>query len=200
MGMKIVGILLLPVLAWVMAGCDDRQDVKSYTVPGSPAATQPTAAIPKLPAAPDRAPVAESTAKWDAPSNWVIDPPKPMREAGYHVEEGNQRTDIVITRLVAGGFGMWPANVNRWRAQAGLEPIDEQAVQQLQPRTATVSGREARTYDFVGPDGPTRQRVVVTMITDGGTVWFIKMQGAAGIVEKNLAAYDALVLSFKFGQ
>ena len=205
MGMKYLGIGLL-AMGIVLAGlgCDDRQDVKTITVPKTPAGAPPTGPGTTPPAMPPTMPPGQGTPaagpKWDAPAGWEVDPPKPMREAGYHLGEGAQRADIVITRLNAGGFGMWLANVNRWRAQAGLEPIDEQAAQQLQPKTSTLGGREAKMYDFVGPAGANQQRVVVTMITDGGTVWFVKMQGAADAVAKSMAAYDTLVQSFKFAQ
>lgn len=192
------------VLILVVAGCGDGEEVRTYTVPKTAApATRPDAAPQAAPAptgTPTPAP-ARAGVVWDAPAGWEVDPPRQMREAGYHTGEGAQRADIVISKMTTEGVQrMWLANVNRWRAQAGLEPTDEQAVAKLEPKTSKIGGREARTYDFLGPDGPARLRNVVTMITDGETVWFVRLSGQADSVAKQVATFEVLVQSFRFPQ
>lgn len=68
---------------------------------------------------------AESAWPWRVPEGWVLDPePRRMRLATYVVSDESGDVEVAVTRF-PGRVGGELANVNRWRGQMGLEPVDE---------------------------------------------------------------------------
>lgn len=83
---------------------------------------------------------------WDLPSGWVERPATQMRLANFQVA-GNSEAECSLTLLGGDGGGM-VANVNRWRSQLGLGPLDAAAVDQL-PKAKFMSDM-AVLIDFEG--------------------------------------------------
>lgn len=139
---------------------------------------------------------ASGIAAWKPPADWQRDADKPMRVATFRVAASG--VELIISRFAAGGFGSPLDNINRWRAQVGLPPINDEAAE---PSTKlTIDGQPGAVYDFVGkPEGQSpAKRVRVAMVNSAGEVWFFKMQGTEQGIKDQVAAFDAFLLSIRF--
>ncbi len=82
---------------------------------------------------------------WTAPAGWTQESkPRSMREVTF-VPMAGVECYVSILRGAAGGVA---ANVNRWRNQVGLSPLDTPGIAALE--TVTVLGHEARVLDAIG--------------------------------------------------
>src|SRR5712691_3850326 len=99
-------------IKWVAAVCN------AQTQTGPP---QVAAAPPQTTSAP---PI-----KWTTPEGWTEIPPSSMRYASFSApaEEDGGKIDISVVTFPGDG-GSDADNVNRWRGQIGLAPIDANAV------------------------------------------------------------------------
>ena len=85
--------------------------------------------------------------------------------------------------VLPGAAGGELANVNRWRGQIGLGPIDEAALAAARVVVKTKAGA-LNVYDFTS-DGQTKSRMVAGLIsTPDGNTWFLKLTGDADPVAK----------------
>lgn len=79
------------------------------------------------------------------PSQWRLDPePRPMRIATYVVPDVDGDVEVALTSF-PGHVGGELANLNRWRSQMGLEPLDAQGLEGTIVRfDSPATGYEAR--------------------------------------------------------
>lgn len=140
---------------------------------------------PQAPAAP----AADRGVTWDLPAGWAeAANPSPMRVATIKAGDA----EVIASRLSAQGWGNLIDNINRWRGQTGLEPIDDVS---KQPSSITeTNGLKWTTYDLTGP----QKRMMVSYVTNGESVWFFRMGGTAPAVEAQKAGFDSFVKSIKF--
>lgn len=79
---------------------------------------------------------------WQQPEAWQPGPAFPMRLASFTIPIGDTTADCSLMRLAGEGGGL-VANINRWRAQIGLSPLDEptlqQHIQQLEGKSGSFS-------------------------------------------------------------
>jgi hypothetical protein len=146
----------------------------------------------------DKAPT-DSPLTYTLPEGWREHAVTPggMRKAAFSIPGEDQLAEVTIIPL--GGPQGLLANVNRWRQEIGLGPMDE-AQAQGAATPIEMDGVKGLLFDFEGrefPDG--RQfRTLVAMITRDETTWFIKMLGPAQIVEREREDFQALLKSIKF--
>ena len=108
---------------------------------------------------------------WTVPDGWTEDPePRQMRLATYLAPNAGDPVEVAVTRF-AGRVGGELANINRWRGQMGLPPIDESELGAAITRFSSpgFEGYEAR---IAGPGG--------VMLTSGvydeaiDQTWFVR--------------------------
>ena len=162
----------------LLAGCQEEEGIKSYTVP-------------KPPKPADKRPVT-----FDVPEGWRSAPLAPMSIATFRIGEEDVPADVTITPLRGEGGGLL-RNVNRWREQIGLAPIDDLQMRK-ELREVQVDGTPGQAVDLVGPEGPSQQRIVAVIVPRGGMTWFFRMKGPAEVVAKQKAAFDRFVASVRF--
>jgi hypothetical protein len=120
----VAGVVLTPFIF------GDRQDgIEVRQVPHT-AKTAPGATATTTPAQTPDAPLA-----WTLPSGWAVAPTQQMRLANFTIEGGG-----ACGLFLFPGGGDRLANVNRWRGQAGLEPIDAVALEQALTAGACAFG------------------------------------------------------------
>ncbi len=92
----------------------DRISVRTVAKPPAQAAmpAPPTAAVPS-----------DGPIAWTLPEGWAVIPTKTMRLASFSVGDG---AECGLFLFPGGGDRL--ANVNRWRGQVGLAPLDEAAL------------------------------------------------------------------------
>lgn len=131
--------------------------------------------------------------KWKTPEGWTEVPATSMRYASFAVSGPNgEKIDISIVTFPGDGGGD-PDNVNRWRGQIGLAPIDAAHVgSSIVPlKTANAS---FSTIDMAGADS----RVIAAWARHNGRSWFIKMTGPNAAVEKEKSNFVKFIESIRF--
>ena len=164
-------------IKWVAAVCNAQTENKSPQV---------TAMAP---------PNAESRPqiRWKAPEGWAEVPPSSMRYASFSASgENGAKIDISIVTFPGDG-GSDADNVNRWRRQIGLGPIDDKAVATLivpmRPNDIDFS-----TLDMTGDDS----RVVAAWARHQDRSWFFKMTGPSAAIEKEKPNFVKFIQSVRF--
>jgi len=87
------------------------------------------------------------------------------------------------------------ANVNRWRGQIGLTPIDAVLLASARQSVKSRIGPVA-VYDFTG-EGTIKSRIVAGLVQVGDTTWYFKLMGDEKAVGKNKAAFIKLLKGLK---
>ncbi len=171
-------------------------------VPGAPplAATAAPTTPGKDPAAVPPPPRQEGFA-YDTPAGWVARASTQFRLASFQIPgDGVPAADMAVSAFpgMAGGD---LANVNRWRAQVGLAPIDETGLAVGAERI--VQGDLAfLVVDLTSPgpmlEGGRKSRILGAILDRGDTGWFFKMTGEAGHVGAQREAFLGFLRSFRF--
>ncbi len=125
-------------------------------------------------------PVAQGSGlAWTAPGAWRSEAPGPMRKATYAVPgTGGEAADFSITAF-PGDVGGELANVNRWRGQVQLPPVDDSGLAAVVDREQE-NGLAATVVDCGVPGG---QRILGAIVPFNGNTWFFKMIGPDALVE-----------------
>jgi hypothetical protein len=130
------------------------------------------------------APEASSDApKWNVPSAWVETGPRAMILNSFSVaDDAGAKAEVTIS-FFQGDVGGVLANVNRWRGQMGLAPIEPAQLDGVTESLATLGGK-ATLVDFMGADKKTGQpaRLVAAIVPHGENTWFYKLMGNGKVV------------------
>jgi hypothetical protein len=169
------------LLLTVVLGCD-RNQVAHYRVPkdsgsdqamGMPPMDLPSGAMPETGAQ------SKSGLKWILPKGWSQETGSGMRYATLKPPTPGKLDVSVI--MLPGQAGGELANVNRWRSQIGLPPLDA-ATEAAQRTIMKTKAGDLAVFDFTG-QGQAKSRMVAGLITTSdGNTWFLKMSGDAGPV------------------
>lgn len=203
---------ILPLLAAATflafaAGCN-RDGVKVYKVdPNENAATPPppapSAAPAGLPGAlPNNVPAPDNSGlprlKYTLPDGWAEKPATEFRVASFDVAGDGKTADVSVVPLGATS-GTDAANVNRWRGQIGLGPVDESQLKES-AQAVQIAGKPAEFYDLAGAGsgGSEAQRILGAILHTDDSTWYFKMMGETALVEKNKDAFLAFVRSVSF--
>ena len=176
--LPLAGALIVTLLT--MTGCH-QDEVQHYRVPKESSSPMPPpgpamgpggmseGAVP----APPR-PEGQASLKWTLPKGWSALPSGGMRFATLRAAQAEQ-VDISVV-VLGGTVGGELANVNRWRGQIQLPPIDEQTLAGLR-KTAKSKAGQVILFDFTGPAHEKNRLVAGMLQTADGNTWFLKMIG-----------------------
>ena len=131
--------------------------------------------------------------KWTTPEGWTEVPPSSMRYASFSAPaEGGGKIDISIVTFPGDG-GSDADNINRWRGQIGLAPLDPNAVtSQVAPlKTADTT---FSTTDIAGD----KTHTIAAWIRRDGRVWFFKATGPNAAVEREKPNFVKFIESIRF--
>ena len=163
-------------LKWVAAVCD------AQTQTGS---SQVAAALPQTTSAP--------AIKWTTPAGWAEVPRSSMRYASFSApaDEGGKIDISVVT--FPGDGGSDADNINRWRGQMGLAPVNANAVtSQIAPlKTGDMT---FSTTDITG----NKTRTIAAWTRRDGRVWFFKATGPTAAIEKEKPKFVKFIESVRF--
>jgi hypothetical protein len=139
---------------------------------------------------------------YDTPSGWEETGSGPMRDVGWRVA-GNPDALCTFSTLTGSGGGLLE-NVNRWRKQMSLEPIQDSDLASL-PREMML-GRQAVLVDlqgtFVGMGGTESapdSRLLGLIAELPMASAFLKLTGPAAVVEAERKNFLALAASIRMG-
>ena len=163
-------------IKWVAAVCNAQTETRSPQMAAMP---PQDAGAPQI--------------KWTTPDSWTEVPPSSMRYASFNASaENGDKIDISVVTFPGEG-GSDVDNINRWRGQIGLPPLDENAViSQVAPlKTADTT---FSTTDIAG----TKARTIAAWIRHDGRVWFFKATGPSAAVEKEKPNFVKFIESVRF--
>jgi hypothetical protein len=132
--------------------------------------------------------------RWETPEGWTEVPPSSMRYASFSAADGGNDGKIDISIVTFPGDGGSDAdNVNRWRQQIGLPPIDGSAVT-LQVTPLKTADTTFSTTDIAGA----KARTIAAWTRRDGRVWFFKATGPNAAVEKEKPNFVKFIESVRF--
>lgn len=138
--------------------------------------------------------------QYTLPPGWEEKPLTTMRLASFNAAAPNgKKADVSIVALpgMAGGD---LANVNRWRDQVKLGPIDEATLQQ-QAEHVKANGHDFLVVDLASTaplgDPPEKQRILAAILDENDHSWFIKMTGEDAAVAAQKNAFADFLRSLK---
>jgi hypothetical protein len=177
-------------------GCG-RDDVAHYRVPKEAAAPAPGApAAPagmagSVPPPPDASQTGELS--WSLPKGWTESRTGGMRYATLK-PPAEGKIDVSVT-VFPGEAGGELANVNRWRNQIGLPPLEAAALAKDRKSLRSPAGGLA-LFDYTS-EGQVKTRLVAAILFAGGNSWFVKMVGDAGPVAASRGDFIRLLESLR---
>ena len=136
---------------------------------------------------------------WQVPSGWQETPGGQFLVAKFLVKGADDSQAAVNVSESAGTGGGVLANLNRWRGQLGLVPVDEADLsKQVQPLDA--SGTKASLVEMTGTDPRTGQktRLVAAIVPQGQQTWFYKLMGSEQVVDQQRDAFTRFVQTAKY--
>lgn len=172
----------LALAAVLTAGCAQQDDIAVYKVPKED--HQPAAAAP--------AAAGSSSVVWDVPQGWQEKPASGMRLASFGTPKGGEVSIVALPGEAGGDL----ANVNRWRGQLGLEPIDESALQSAAKSMSSPAGA-ILVVDF---SSPSKGRMLGARLIAGGQTWFFKLTGSADAVAAALPSFQTFISGLRPGE
>lgn len=169
-----------------LAGCG-RDTIVSYKIPKENAAEEalPGPALPEASQPPldprDKVPEAGGGLHWKLPTGWKEQPASGMRYASFTAPGTGGTADVSVV-VLPGPAGGDLANVNRWRGQIGLEPVDEKGLAAASQRLRTMAGT-LLVVDYKGKADAQKKRLIAAILSTGDKTWFFKM-----LAEEEVAA------------
>jgi hypothetical protein len=186
------GIPVVLVATLALVSCDNDK-IEVYRVPkeGVTVAMQ-SGSAGLAPASADNPP------KWVKPDGWSEKPLSEMRLGSFKVDGSNgSSADVSVTAFPGDAGGLAP-NVNRWRGQLQLPPLEEGQLQQTIERTQ-VDGVQTFLVDIQTPENtPKPSRILGAVLETPGRTWFVKMTGSPEIIESQHQKFLDFVKSFRF--
>lgn len=193
------------MLSLLFLGACDRPEPVTYTIPKedrSSTVDMPSAMPPAAPSASDKAPMqvlpgmAEAAAaapelSYEVPEAWEEFPAQSVRKANFRVTDSSGSAEIAVTTF-PGDVGGLLANVNRWRGQVGLDPIQESGLDSIS-RPFPISNHSGTIVSLQGPS----ESILGGILGFHGNTWFFKMQGATGTVAAQADAMEAFLGSIQ---
>jgi hypothetical protein len=131
-----------------------------------------------------RAGIGERASAWVAPSHWQRAAGDAMVAVSYSASTEAGEAKIVAMSLRGDGGGVL-ANVNRWRGQVGLSPIESS------PPADNLHAPGSTLTDVARADGS--DRVVAVIVPAGSGTWYFRLRGNSASVERERSAFDAFV-------
>jgi hypothetical protein len=135
---------------------------------------------------------------WTVPAGWQEVPAAQFLLAEYSITGANgAKAEVNVAQLSGNGGGVLP-NVNRWRGQIGLDPVDETGLAKV-TTTMAVAGGPATIVDMTGNDmSGQATRLVAAIVPVGDQTWFYKLMGDEKVVAGQKDAFTKFVQTAKY--
>ena len=130
---------------------------------------------------------------WTVPSGWQEGQLAQFLVAKYVIAGADGTAAVNVSSLAGDGGGLL-ANVNRWRGQLGLPPVEVM--------TSSIDSGDGKMQivDFTGTDSKTGKpaRLVGAIVPRNGQTWFYKLMGDEPIVSQQKDAFIKFIQSAKY--
>ncbi len=140
-------------------------------------------------------PPATDVPEWQPPKHWRETGPKPMRLTSFEIPNTAGAPGDVSVSALGGPAGGLLANVNRWRNQVHLPPIeDEGSLATMGQKVDLAGGASGTLVDLKG----TPDRILAIVVPRGDRTWFFKLKADDALVTKERDGFVQFVKSVKF--
>ncbi|MCU0776592.1 MAG: hypothetical protein MUF86_02880 [Akkermansiaceae bacterium] len=140
-------------------------------------------------------PAGDGSVTWDLPDGWIVVNGSSARYATIAITGADgSKGELAVTRF-PGDVGGDLANVNRWRGQIGLKPIDGAALA-ANVTQVTAGPKSIKLIDATGP----QNRCAAGWVAHGGETWFFKFTGPDALVGAEKEKFTALLESVRFNK
>lgn len=130
---------------------------------------------------------------WTVPEGWMEQPASDMRVGSFQAKAANNElVDISIVSLSGQAGGML-ANVNRWRGQIQLPPIEEKDLSH-ESKLITVGGRQMDWIEMANQ----KRRIIAAVYEHQGQTWFFKMSGDDAAVNTVKSDFREFLSNLRF--
>jgi hypothetical protein len=183
-------VLLVFTMALALVSCNNDK-IEVYRIPKENlnVAMERGALVPPAP---------NHFAKWVKPDGWTEQPLSEMRLGSFKVEGPDATSADVSVVAFPGDAGGLASNINRWRGQLELPPLEEQQLrqmtQQIEVQGAPVCLVDLRTAE--NSDKPSR--ILGAVLERHDRTWFVKMTGSPALLENQRQRFFDFVKSFRF--
>jgi hypothetical protein len=165
-----------------------RSPVESPNVPARPIGPAlPPSQSPAGPAPPPK----DDGLTYDLPQGWQPGAATAFSRAAFQIGGADGGARVTVTSA----SGDLLANVNRWRRQVGLGPINAQQLDASREKIE-VDGAKADFFEIVGPESA----ILGVIAPVKGATWFIKLTGDPAVAEREKTKFKAFAESLKFGR
>lgn len=157
---------------------------------------EPSSAAPSAPPQPNPPAASDNLLTWEAPSGWARSPASSsMRYATFTVTAADgSKGEIAVTHF-GGDVGGDLENVNRWRQQVNLPPVDAAGLTSLITKI-TAGPKTLSLIDVTGP----KARLAAGWTRHGPDTWFFKFTGPDALVASEKEKFTAFLTSIRFTQ
>ncbi len=140
-----------------------------------------------------------SRPSWQVPPSWKEVPPPQMLLAKFVMPDSEKPKAEVTVSVFPGDAGGVLPNINRWRRQLKLAPIEDGGLGQVS-RPLEASGRKGILVEFSGhnTNGQPTQLIGAILPSQEQT-WFYKFTGDPQIAQQEKDAFVQFVQTVKYG-
>jgi hypothetical protein len=132
-----------------------------------------------------------------APADWhELDHQAPPRALAFDIGSGADKVELVVTQFPQNDVGPFMANVNRWRQQIGLGPVND--LKSVSMEDFTVGAAPAMLFDFDNQAANPPKGMLVCLAAEGNEFWFFKMTGPLTAVKAQHNAFVNFLHSVEF--
>lgn len=190
-----ISLIGLLVIGLVLLSACEQQAAESYTIPKekSTVATTSQSEEPKMQVLPGMQSFADSASgiSYQTPDSWTEFPPSSIRKANFKIDNASGTAEVSVT-VFPGDVGGTLANINRWRQQISLSPIDQASLKEnISP--LIISNHQGC---FTKLEGNT-ESILGGILPFHGSTWFIKMQGDILVIEEEVDTFKSFLSSIR---
>jgi hypothetical protein len=130
---------------------------------------------------------------YKAPPAWTAGAPDAFSQASLTATEGDKQIKITVSAV----GGDLHSNVNRWRGQIGLPPMDRAELAKMTQKIDTF-GTSGDYVELVGPQSAKDRKTILGVRAEpGGTQWIVKLIGDTELAAREKSNFEAFVKSLK---
>jgi hypothetical protein len=135
---------------------------------------------------------------WEVPADWREASVGQMSLARFEIGGSDGKAEVTVSAFPGAAGGLLD-NLNRWRGQLGLKPVDQVEAEQL-VATLDVMGGKAMLVDMNGQNPKTGQKVrlISAIVPREGLTWFYKLMGDESAAGREKAAFIRFVQSARY--
>ncbi len=143
-------------------------------------------------------PVPEHSAQWVKPDGWSEQPVSEMRLGSFKVNGPDGTSADISVVVFPGEAGGLVSNINRWRGQLELPPLEEKQLPETIQQTE-IQGAPGFFVDLRTAENSAKpSRILGAVLQRPGRTWFVKMTGSPTLLESQRQKFFDFVNSFRF--